>query len=124
MMRLRDTLSAIVVVLVLAQPSWAADAKASIPRNAYFGELHLHTSLSTDAYMNGTRTDLDGAYRFAQGDPVTLLNGQRWQLSRALDFAAITDHAESFGDLALCTTPGSPVCNVPLCQAMRGTDRG
>ena len=122
MMRVRDTFLVTLVVLTLSQQSWAEDTKASIPWNAYFGELHVHTSLSTDAYMNGTRTNPVTAYRFAQGDPVTLQSGQTWRLSRALDFVALTDHAESFGDLSLCTTPGSPVYDVPLCQGMRGTD--
>ena len=62
---------------------------------AYYGELHLHTALSTDAWFNGTRKHPYTAYRFAQGDPVTLSNGAEWKLSRPLDFVAITDHAES-----------------------------
>ena len=86
---------------------------------AYFGELHLHTALSTDAWMNGTRKHPYTAYRFAQGDPIALTSGEDWALSRPLDFVAITDHAESFGDLALCKQPESPVYNEPLCSAMR-----
>ena len=113
-MRARGIFLAPLVVLALAQPSWSEPLKPPIPWNAYFGELHLHTSLSTDAFMNGTRKHPVTAYRFAQGDPVTLSTGETWQLSRALDFAAITDHAESFGDLSLCKTPGSPVYVVPL----------
>ncbi len=121
-MRARGIFLAPLVVLALAQPSWSEPLKPPIPWNAYFGELHLHTSLSTDAFMNGTRKHPVTAYRFAQGDPVTLSTGETWQLSRALDFAAITDHAESFGDLSLCKIPGSPVYDVPLCQGMRGTE--
>lgn len=89
---------------------------------AYFGELHLHTALSTDAWINGTRKHPFTAYRFAQGDPVTLSNGATWSLPTPLDFVAVTDHAESFGDLRLCTTPGSPVYDEPLCKLMRGHD--
>jgi len=110
------------VVLTLAQPTWAAESETSIPSNAYFGELHLHTSLSTDAFMNGTRRHPVTAYRFAQGDPVTLQSGQTWQLGKPLDFVAVTDHAESFGDLSLCTTPGTPVYEAPLCLGMRGSE--
>jgi len=109
------------LALLLATPSWAAEPDR-LPRNAYFGELHLHTALSTDAYMNGTRKHPVTAYRFAQGDPVTLGDGQAWQLSRPLDFVAVTDHAESFGDLALCTTPASPAYETPSCKGMRGAD--
>ncbi|MCX2975421.1 DUF3604 domain-containing protein [Halieaceae bacterium IMCC8485] len=88
-------------------------------RQAYFGELHLHTGLSTDAYINGTRKHPDTAYRFAQGDPVMLQDGQFWQLSRTLDFVAITDHAESFGDLPLCLQPDNPAFRLPICKQVR-----
>ncbi len=44
------------------------------------------------------------------------------ELPTPLDFVAVTDHAESFGDLRLCVTPGSPVFDEPICQGMRGGD--
>lgn len=109
----------VVVFFVLAS---AAHGWGREETQAYYGELHLHTALSTDAWMNGTRKHPFTAYRFAQGDPVTLSNGATWSLSRPLDFVAITDHAESFGDLALCKRPGSPVYERPVCEAMRGSD--
>jgi hypothetical protein len=99
---------------------WGGQAKPE--KQVFFGELHLHTSLSTDAFMNGTRKHPATAYRFAQGDPVVLTSGIRWQLETPLDFVAVTDHAESFGDLQLCTAPESPVYDAPLCRDMRGRD--
>ncbi len=110
------------VALLVVSAGSIAGAEASYPTEAYFGELHIHTSLSTDAFMNGTRKHPVTAYRFAQGDPVTLTSGASWRLDRPLDFVALTDHAESFGDLALCKQPGSPVYDTPLCQGMRGRD--
>ncbi len=84
-------------------------------RNAYFGDLHVHTTLSFDAHAFDVRTTPDQAYRFAQGDPVSLppldANGQGTQtvrLDRPLDFAAVTDHSEFLGEIEACTTPGSP----------------
>ena len=111
-------------LLSLVVSGMASDASAwgRQETEAYFGELHLHTALSTDAWSNGTRKHPFTAYRFAQGDPVTLTNGATWQLSRPLDFVAITDHAESFGDLALCKRPGSPVYETPLCSAMQNAN--
>ena len=112
--------SAIIFLTILAIgiPILAAGSKEA-KRQAFFGELHLHTGLSTDAYINGTRKDPVSSYRFAQGDPVMLQGGRSWQLSRPLDFVAITDHAESFGDMPLCVTPGSVAYDKPLCKTVR-----
>ncbi len=40
-------------------------------RNAYFGETHMHTALSLDAYIGGTRLMPSDSLRFAKGEPVT-----------------------------------------------------
>jgi hypothetical protein len=71
-------------------------------RNLYFGDMHVHTSYSFDAFAFGTRTDPSGAYDFAQGAPATLASPpddppRTAQLARPLDFAAVTDHSEYFG---------------------------
>jgi len=72
-------------------------------RNLYFGDMHVHTSYSFDAFGYGTRTDPFGAYDFAQGAPATLASPsghppRTAQLARPLDFAAVTDHSEYFGE--------------------------
>ena len=74
-----------------------------VRRNVYFGDLHVHTSYSFDAFAWGTRTDPAGSYAFARGESATLgvESGQppRFaRLERSLDFAAVTDHAEHFGE--------------------------
>jgi hypothetical protein len=57
-----------------------------VDRRAFFGELHLHTGQSFDAYsMMGARSTPDEAYRFAKGEPITYL-GQQVQWPRPLDF--------------------------------------
>ena len=66
-------------------------------RRAYFGELHLHTGYSFDAFaLMGSRAEPDNAWRFALGQPVEYL-GQTVQRSRPLDFMALTDHSEYLG---------------------------
>lgn len=70
--------------------------------NVYFGDLHVHTSISADAYLFGNRLDMDAAYRFAKGDELTLRTGERVELTRPLDFVALTDHAEAFGRVEAC----------------------
>jgi hypothetical protein len=67
-------------------------------RNAYFGETHMHTSYSLDAYLGGTRLTPSDAYRFAKGEIVTV-NGKPLQHRRPLDFTAVTDHAEYLGEM-------------------------
>ena len=69
------------------------------PTNVYWGDTHLHTSYSFDAFMNGNKTaDPDTAYRWAKGQPVIHpYNRVRVQLDRPLDFLVVADHAELMG---------------------------
>jgi hypothetical protein len=71
-------------------------------KNVYFGDLHVHTNVSSDAYLFGNRLDMDAAYRIAKGESVKTRTGERMALTRPLDFAALTDHAEGFGHRIAC----------------------
>ena len=78
-------------------------------RQAYFGELHLHTAWSLDAYAIGsTFVGPDEAYRFAKGEPVPLPDGGTTRITRPLDFAAVTDHSEWLGETAIIANPDHP----------------
>lgn len=95
-------------------------------RQAFFGDLHVHTSLSMDAYIFDTRTDPDTAYRFAKGESIRIApldeNGNpsfEVSIDRPLDFAAVTDHAENFGGVSLCTNPNSEVFSSESCSVFR-----
>ena len=70
--------------------------------NLYWGELHLHTAESFDATLFGNSLGIEDAYRFAKGEPLSSASGEVMQLSRPLDFVAITDHAEGFGSRTHC----------------------
>jgi len=74
----------------------AADDEAT---NLYWGDTHLHTSYSFDAFMNGNKSaDPDTAYRWAKGQPVIHpFHRARVQLTRPLDFLVVADHAELMG---------------------------
>jgi len=87
-------------------------------KNAYFGEQHVHTAYSLDAYIGGTRLTPDGAYRFAKGEEVEV-SGQKFRLRRPLDWAAVTDHAEYLGEMYSTMTPGAPGHDQPSLQALR-----
>src|SRR5471032_1060140 len=107
----------------LAQAPSPADAVPSNPlKNAYFGELHLHTSYSLDSFIFGNPNDPDAAYKFAQGQPVTLYGGETKQLKRPMDFVAITDHSEFLGEVALCSTLGSAPYDSAACKGIRSFD--
>lgn len=68
-------------------------------RSLYWGDTHLHTSYSPDAYFLGNRTaDPETAYRFAKGLPIIHpYNRARIQLETPLDFLVVADHAEMLG---------------------------
>jgi len=66
-------------------------------RKAWFGDLHVHTTHSFDGNSMGTVAGPSDAYRFALGEPVRNPGGFDMQLSRPLDFYAVTDHAMYLG---------------------------
>jgi hypothetical protein len=66
-------------------------------KNLYWGDTHLHTANSPDAFAGGNRLTPSDAYRFAKGQEITSSSGVKAQLSRPLDFLVVADHAEGFG---------------------------
>ena len=78
--------------------------------NLYFGEQHLHTSASPDAFAFGTRNTADDAYRYAKGEPIkNAQTGEMIQKRTPYDWAAVTDHAEYLGVMPLLLDPDSPL---------------
>lgn len=95
-------------------------------RQVFWGDLHVHTGISSDAWRSDVRNRPADAYRFARGEAVLIppldSEGQGTQsvrLARPLDFAAVTDHAESFGLTAQCGSPESGVYDSPGCDYFR-----
>ena len=77
-------------------------------RQALFGDLHVHTSYSFDAYISSVRTTPWDAYGYAKGEVIEIpsVDGARRlsaRISRRLDFAAVTDHGEFLGQIEVCT---------------------
>ena len=98
MLLLSTLLGATHTPVAAPEPSYSPHAAASAsPSRLLWGDTHLHTSFSTDAFGFGVRLDPDTAYRFAMGEVVTSSWGQRVRLARPLDFMVIADHAESLG---------------------------
>ena len=76
----------------------ATQAAASNPeKTAFFGDLHVHTTYSFDAYQFGTLATPDDAYRFAKGEAIDHPAGFQLKQKRPLDFYAVTDHAMFMG---------------------------
>lgn len=99
-------------------------------RRALFGDLHVHTGFSMDAWVTGTVATPDDAYRFARGDAIGLppygadgTPAAVARIDRPLDFAAVTDHAEWLGEVQLCRDPGSPSYETDSCRIFRGERR-
>jgi hypothetical protein len=87
-------------------------------KEAFFGETHVHTSASMDAFIGGNRMTPAQAYRFARGEEM-IVNGSPHKLKRPLDFAAISDHAEFLGETFTLMNEGSPGYDDPLATQMR-----
>ena len=94
-----------------------ATATAPADRVALFGDMHIHTMYSHDAFMGTVRTTPDDAYRYARGEAIPHPSGESIRLSGApLDFLAVTDHAEYLGALAALIDPSSPTYGHPLTE--------
>jgi len=84
--------------LVMPEENYPQHLDAIVPKNVYWGDMHLHTNLSVDAYVFGnTGVGPDEAYRFAQGETVKASNGMWAKLDRPLDFLVLADHGFNLG---------------------------
>ncbi len=72
-------------------------ALSDVPERVYWGDTHLHTSNSVDAFGFGNRLGPEEALRFARGEEVTSSTGIKARLARPLDFLVISDHSDGLG---------------------------
>ena len=102
----------------LASPLVVA-AEKNPERNAYFGETHLHTSWSVDAWIFGNRiTGPADAYKYARGETIKHPMGFDIRIDTPLDFMGVTDHSEYVGVTKQANTPGSYVSTLPAAQPL------
>ena len=66
-------------------------------RQAYFGDLHVHSMYSYDAFIFGGIASPNDAYEFAKGGTIRHPAGFDMQLDIPMDFYGVSDHAYYLG---------------------------
>ncbi len=88
-------------------------------RHAFFGETHVHTSWSLDAFAIGnTLTNPGDAYKYFKGESIKHPLGYDVKIDTPLDWAGVTDHSEYAGVVNLANEPGSAVSKIPAAQPL------
>lgn len=90
--------------------------------NAYFGNVHIHTSWSFDGFTNGSKTTPTDAYAWAQGKLITGSGGPEMQIKTPLDFYMVADHAEYMGIFNQMANPDSPLSKIELAKFVTSPD--
>jgi hypothetical protein len=91
-------------------------------RVALFGDLHVHTGQSFDAFISNVRATPEDAYRFAKGEKLHIDAGYDIQLNSPLDFLAVTDHGEYMGIMPSMATPGSALSQTAFAKSVFGPE--
>ena len=102
--------------LVMPKDTIIAEPQANAYREAYFGDLHVHTDYSFDAYAFGTVATPYDAYRYAQGEAIAHPAGFQVQLGQPLDFYAVTDHAMFLGAVKAAANTNTEFSQEPHVQ--------
>ncbi|GGX68914.1 hypothetical protein GCM10011309_18480 [Litorimonas cladophorae] len=103
----------------LAEKSDVRTPGYSASRNVYFGDLHIHTKNSFDAYIFNVRSTPADVYRFALGETLVHPAGFKMALQGPpLDFVAATDHGAYMGILPAMDNPDSPLSDLELSRKM------
>ena len=93
----------------IGEPGRGSSGKNPL-KNVYFGEQHMHTRNSFDAFTIGVTMTWDEAYEFAKGKEIKLsTTGEKMKRRTPYDFVAITDHSEYYGVLKEFRNPESPL---------------
>src|SRR5215510_546537 len=118
LLQLAATLCAALALSSLAASALAQEKNPD--RDAYFGETHVHTSWSLDAWLFGNRiTGPADAYKYFKGEPIKHPLGYEIKIDTPLDWAGVTDHSEYVGVIKLANDPNSPVSKLPAAQPLR-----
>lgn len=109
--------------ILAAFSSGGAQAQDPSDRQAYFGETHVHTSWSFDAYIFGNHiTGPADAYKYAKGEPIKHPLGYEIQITTPLDWMGVTDHSEYAGVVRLSNDPSSAISKLPIADRLKVRD--
>ena len=109
---------------VRPDPAASTQAKRNPERDAFFGETHVHTSWSFDAYIFGnTQTGPADAYKYAMGEPIKHPLGYEIRITTPLDWMGVTDHSEYAGVTRLANDPNSPISKLPIAEKLKVRDK-
>lgn len=133
---MKQSSSILALLLLVGAADASAEAARPAERRALFGELHLHTVMSFDAWTFGTKLTPDEAYKFARGETVMVpaVQVRREQgidvtkpvaARRAwpLDFTAVTDHSEYIGAMTELDDPASQFSKSEIGQELHAGGR-
>jgi len=81
----------------VAQVSSDKEITSGVATKLLWGDTHLHTANSIDAFGFGVKLGPEEALRFARGEEVTSTWGLKAKLERPLDFLVIADHSGGLG---------------------------
>ena len=96
---------------------------ANAERNAYFGNVHVHTGYSFDSFTNGSKTTPQDAYDWAKGKAITGSGlGADIKIVTPLDFYAVADHAEYMGVFNQMSDPNSQFGKLPIARRVTSPD--
>ena len=99
-----------VVAAVAVMTAAPVSAAPNPERNVYYGEQHVHTSWSFDAFAFGDRlTGPEEFYQYALGQPTLHPGGFKQTISKPLDWGAVTEHSEYAGMIQEANDPNSPL---------------
>ena len=119
------TLVSFILIIILSQSEPLAAGSTpgyNSQKNAYFGDLHVHTRFSFDAFIFKTRATPDDAYRYAKGQPLMHPAGYQIRLQGPpLDFLAVTDHGEYIGIVEKLADPSHELSKLPIGEKVRDT---
>jgi hypothetical protein len=88
-------------------------------KNVYFGEQHMHSQWSADAFTLGVRQKAEDAYRWGMGEEITLsTTGEKMKKSTPYDFVALTDHAEYLGVFPQLIDPSNPLSQSDFAKSL------